>query len=504
MKKKTKLIIMGIVLLLLIGAVTGVVIHNKIVEANTPEEESSSIVYSDLFRTDVEKIQSITMTCGDDTYTLLPDGKTETGSIIWVMKEHPDWDLFYYVSSVVNMATSFSSYKYIQEDVTDPGRLDEFGLKDPVAIMKVKTTDDECEIHIGNLSSDREYAFCQIVGDDSIYACNGNNYKYATYTSLGLRQAYIEHTPDVEEGRVIELKAQKAGERPVEIYMDDDAIVNYVKGGATYMGTNLKFKEPYDNEALMVFTALQSEYFENLPAVEITDQIDPDCQDLDQYGLSLENPQYRETITTRKGTDENNYTYNTTDYVFGYTYMKGDVTYIYFREADSTYVYGVNADCMEGRLFTPFEFVNKLMYLELITNVESGSVTVDGETTEFSILRQELDEEAGITEENRLSAYYINDTLVEEETFTYFYRMLISVAPDYEIIGEEPITDSSDTCTFTLNLVDGSSKTITYERMSEFYYVTQVGDDTWFATSTSYIDDIREALASAKEAINAQ
>ena len=82
--------------------------------------------------------------------------------------------------------------------------------------------------------------------------------------------------------------------------------------------------------------------------------------------------------------------------------------------------------------------------------------------------------------------------------------MLISVAPDYEIIGEEPITDSSDTCTFTLNLVDGSSKTITYERMSEFYYVTQVGDDTWFATSTSYIDDIREALASAKEAINAQ
>lgn len=503
MKKKTKLIIMSLVVLALIGAVIGVAIHNKNVEANTPVEESSTVISDVLFDMNAAAdLESVKVTCGSDSYTLIQNGTTSTGTLVWAMKEHMDWDLYYQHSRILGMGTKFNVYMTIEENVTDPSRLDEFGLKNPAAILTTTGKNGESHtVHIGNLSSDRAYAFCQLEGDNTVYACDAQYYTFATLTSGGMRQPSIKATIDTENGVLMHLRAQKAGDRPVEIDYDESIVANYVNGGATYIGTNLKFVEPYDNEALMVYTGLQAAYFKELPELEIAEVIDPNCDEKDfaQYGLSEEDPQYRETITFRTG-NEGDYTYTTTDYIFGYTYYSGEFEYIYFREANTNLILGLDMKGMEGRQFTPFEFVNYLMFYEIITNVDSIDLTIDGQKYDLDILRQELDEEKGITEDNRLSAYYINGELVDDEVFTYLYRMLISVAPEYEIVGTEPVMDKKDVVTFTMHLTNGEDKVVTYYRTSEFYYVAQVGDDTWFATGVSYIDAIREALT----AINAE
>ena len=56
--------------------------------------------------------------------------------------------------------------------------------------------------------------------------------------------------------------------------------------------------------------------------------------------------------------------------------------------------------------------------------------------------------------------------------------------------------------TFKYN--DGSEETITYYRLSEFYYVTAADDDIWFACSDTYVDNIVTAMETCLATIEAE
>lgn len=496
MKKKVFLMIVG--LLFLVGLAVGLTMARNSKKAAEESSEVESVVYKNLIDVETGDIASIYVEKPGDSFTLLPGDVSISTGLTWYMKEHADWDLNYTYGSVVSIASKFSAYKLIEENVTDSARLEEFGLKDPVSIIITTMKDGtKYEVHVGNLSSDKSYAFCQLAGDDNVYACNGSNYTYAGYTSGNLRQPMIYHTINTKE-ELISIRVEQAGERTIDIYYDENGVGSGLSDtGGVNLNTHLTFREPYTNGALSVDIGLQRDYFGKLENPEIVKIIDPNCQDLAMYGLSEEAPVYRETITSRSG-KAGSYVYNTTDYVFGYPY-EGE--YIYFREGDSNYVYGVDLKIMDTRRFKPFDFVNKLMFLELVTNVDHGTLTIDGKTTSFRAMRQEIDEENGITAENRLTVYYVNDVLVDEELFTNLFRTMIAVAPEYEILDEEPIMDNNDKVSFTLYLTDGTTATVTYNKISEFYYCTQVGDDIWFTTGTMYIDEIRKALADVMTAI---
>ncbi|MBQ2509349.1 MAG: DUF4340 domain-containing protein, partial [Erysipelotrichaceae bacterium] len=315
---------------------------------------------------------------------------------------------------------------------------------------------------------------------------------YLTYKAKGLRQASISGTLDTK-AFPCKLFMQQKGGLPIDIYYDDAYAAEMQESGIS-LASGFRFNEPYHNDVLAVRGDLQKGYFTSLTMPEVVEVIDADCQNLDEYGLGDE-PEYHEIITTRTGT-EGNYTYNTTDYIFGYRYGEND-EFIYFREGGSNYVFGVEASVLATRSFTPFDFVNKLMFLRSITKVDHGTLTIDGETYSFSALRQELDEANGITEENRLSVYYFNDVLADSDLFLNLYRMMISVSPAYEIL-EEPTYNTGDVISFTLYLTDGTQETVSYYRLSEFYYVAQIDEDHWFAVSTNSFDDIRTSLENLK------
>ncbi len=492
---KKRIIIMAVCLLVLIGAVIGVSIHNKQKAAAEGEESSESFIYSTLIDVDVNNIASIFVTYDGDSYTLIPGETTVTG-INWSMKEHPEWTLSYSSMSIVNLGTKFNTYKLIEENVTDPDRLAEFGLKDPLVRLITTMKDGSLyEVHVGTRSSDHSYAFCQVVGDNNVYACDGNNYTYLTAKAKGMRQVTIQSSMD-SEGFPCELFIQGKGGLPIDIYYDDQYAADMTEAGVA-LASGFRFREPYHNDVLAVRTDLQKGYFATLAMPEVIEVIDADCQNLDQYGLGDE-PEYHEIITTRKGTADN-YVYNTTDYVFGFRYGENN-EYVYFREGNSNIVFGVDASCLSARSSTPFDFVNKLMFIRSIKMVDHGTLTIDGETYTFRALRQELDESAGITEDNRLEVYYFNEQLVESDPFLNLYRMMISVSPAYEML-EEPAYDKNDVVTFTLYMTDGTENTVTYYRMSEFYYVAQIDEDHWFAVSTNCFDDIRTSLEALKKAM---
>ena len=489
MKKRVILMVAG--LLLLIAAVVVVMVHNKNVADNEPSSSSSAIVYANLVENDKENIASITIKTEKDELTFLPSEHTLEGNLTWVLQGHEDWTLIHNYQEIISMGTTFQVYKMIEENVTDLNRLDEFGLKDPTSIVTVVLKDGTVqEFHIGNSSSDHSYVFCQMVGDDTIYAGPIGYRTYSTYTRNTIRLPEI--TEIDTEAEVVSLFMEQRGYRPVQIVLDEEYAFKMKSGETVYLRSPYKFEEPYQNEKVMVAYDLEREYLSNLTTPEMVMTIDADCEDFSPYHLGDDDYMIRETIVTRTG-QEGNYTYNTTDYLFG-DIFGDDGEFIYFREANSNHVMGVDVSCLASRRFKPFEYVNRLIFLNPITNVKSGTVDLNGRVYTFEIEREEVDEDSYVDAEDRLTVYTVNGSLVEADHFASFYRMLIEIAPDYEIQDEEPEYDKNDYLIYTFYEEDGSVDTIEFYRMSEFYYVTQIDDATWFAVAASDITAVAEKM----------
>ena len=493
MSKSKKLIFMVVGILILVAAVIGVTKYNEYQASLEPEESSSSMVLKNLIENEKANIKSINLLTQEDSITLIPNGNKETtGEIIWALEGHEDWKLKNTHSSIASMATLFQVYKEIEKDVTDEARLDEFGLKDPSSIMTVTLKDGTVQqVKIGIVSSDGEYAFCQLVGDDTVYACNSTYSGYANFTKQTIRLETISTSIKTDQ----DLKymfMQKKGSRPVEIQFDDSWLDNVTSQSDVFLMENYKFVEPYTASHIRVRRDLLETYFPALLTPEVAEMVEADCTDFDKYGVGDE-PEYHEIIKTMS-TDGK--TENVTDYYFGYTYGENN-QYMYFREGGSNMVLGIYVDCMEYRSFEPFDFTNKLVYLNTITNIKSGSVTIDGETYEFSVKRQELSEEA--TAEEALSVYRIDGNLVDTDAYLLAYQNMIAVAPDYEIVGEVPDYDESDKVSMTFVYNNGTEETIEYYRLSEFYYVTAADDDIWFACSDAYIEAIADSMVACVE-----
>ncbi len=490
MSKGKKLIFMAVGLILLVAAVIGVTKYNEYQASLEPEESSSSIVLKNLIENEKANIKSINLLTAEDSITLIPNGvKDTTGEIIWALEGHEDWSLKTTHTSIVSMATLFQVYKEIETNVTDQGRLDEFGLKNPKSLLTITMKDGtQQQVKIGILSSDGKYAFCQLVGDDTVYACNSTYSSYARFTKQTIRLEKIENEINFDEDLQY-LFMQKKGERAVEIQYDPSELSSVTSESDVFLMQNYKFIEPYTASHIRVRRDILDTYFKNLIEITVVEMIDADCADFEQYGLG-EEPEYHEIIKTLSADGS---TENVTDYYYGYTYGPNN-EYIYFREAGSSMVLGISADFMASRNFSPLFFVNKLVYLNALTNIQSGSVTLGNETYEFSVKRQDISGQDGAKAEDALAVYRVNDKLVDTDAFLDMYQAMISVAQDYEIVGEEPAYDESDKVSMTFVYNDGTVDTITYYRLSEFYYVTAADDDIWFACSDAYVEAIIEGI----------
>ena len=190
----------------------------------------------------------------------------------------------------------------------------------------------------------------------------------------------------------------------------------------------------------------------------------------------------------------NNYLYTTNEYVFGNEYTNEEGTeMVYFRFSKSNDVLGVPKSEVDKFVFDPYMYVQRVLYMNSIDNVASMKVTIKDQTYDLEFKRGEkqVDEEGNETQDQ---VFKINGQLIEEKSFRTLYTDLIGIMSDYEIYQETPDIDESDMLKIEYEFLDGSTHEITYYRASEFYYVTQVRDDTWFACAYTQFQDILDQL----------
>ena len=510
MSKGKKLLIYGAVLLILIAAVVviGILQDNGIMPGgdSSVEEESSLITASTDYLLQHDKTEISTITVENDavTYTLVSElvesenssGTTTTQN--WKLKEYEDWELTSSsISSLATIGYNLVAVKTVAED-KEAVDLANFGLADPLATVTIKYTDgSEATVTVGDTTPDGTYRYAVVSNQPGVYTVYKSVATYAEYDLTTLRSITINQIATDETLEYVYL--HQKGLRPIELtaWGEDEEHEDI------YDISLLKMVQPYADWDASVVSGNISDMYTNWPSITINKLVEPAAEDLDQYGLGEEDYEYHVNIITsaeyttgEKDADGNEIMrteMHEIDYYFGFETEDG---LIYFRQGGSNDVYTVAATTIDSYDFEPFEYLQKLVYLQNIDLVDSYTVTstADNLHYECSILRQD-ESEVSSTEESsaeRLEVHYLNGKLVEGSPFRTHYQKVIGLTMDYEIL-EKPEYDESDKVTIVYNFTDGTSRTIEFYRLDEWYYVTPWGN-TWMACGTDQFDLMWESF----------
>lgn len=523
MSKGKKLALFAGLILILAAAVIVIAVlqSNGVLQTGEESSEESSFTVEDEYLLQHEKteIASIQVRNSAAEYTLISkltesqdSSGNQTTQQSWNLKDHEDWELTTSaVSSLASIGSALKSTSTIAEKKAEVD-LANFGLDKPYAELTVTYTDgSSVVVSLGDTTPDGSYRYAMLSDRDGIYTVYKSVATYAEYDLTNLREITIEQI-NVEE-ELDYLLLEKKGSRPIEVGRWADG----EKHEGIYDSSVYKFLQPYTWNASVV-TGNISDMFAEYASVSVEKLIEADAADLDKYGLGENSFEHHVKVTTRAEVADSNdsssenssaaeakktYEYHTADYYFGKS-ASDDGSMIYFRQGGSKDVYTVKASSLDCFNFDAFEYLQKLVFLYNIQDLDGYTVsgTANGKTYEASILRQNESEISSVEDSSaeRLEVFYINGSLVDDSAFKKQYQRVIGVAIDYEITSEEgkPAYDPKDKITLEYHFSDGTSHTVEFYRLNEFYYVTPWGD-SWMACNAKQFDDMWDGFAAFEE-----
>ncbi len=529
MSRGKKLILLLIVLVVAIAAYVGIRAYQKAHpeeptnDGQEVESDSSYAGYGNILDFEEDDIESIRIVNALDDFTLVYTENNENENeedFHWAIEGHEKWTLDHEtVNNTVEIASSLFANRVADENaVANERNLADFGLAEPLSTITVTLKDGTVlTISVGNRTADGKYYYGMLEGDNAIYTLGRNAGNTAEFTALGLR--YISSLDIYKENSSLYyLLIENDTGRNTEInYMgiyDSGDSMEYYNAGTR----NLSYGGDFAYDKVLFVTGNIDDIFQAMPDTVLPeDQIEDGAADLDQYGLG-EKPRHHLVLTYRTQLQENDlsdleeakkagvdvgitdddlvvdpedgytYIYTTNEYYFGDEYTKEDGTQmVYFRFAESNDVFGVPKSVVDQFDFEPYMYVQRVLYMNNIKNVKSMKVTIDGVAHDFEFKRGEVtvDDEG---KEQQDVVYKIDGKLIDTDLFVDLYQALIGVMSDYEIYGEEPEYDESDSLQIDYEFLDGSTHSITYYRSDDFYYVTPVGKDCWFACAYTQFD----------------
>lgn len=512
MSKGKKLLIYGAVLLILIAAVVviGVLQDNGVMPGGDSSVEESSLITASsdyLLQHDKTEIATITVKNDEAEYTLVSEltkAEDSSGTVTqnWTLKEYKDWELTSSsISSLATIGYNLVAVKTVAED-KEAVDLANFGLDDPLADVTIVYTDgSEATVSIGDTTPDGSYRYAVVSNQPGVYTVYKSIATYAQYDLTTLRSITINQIATDETLEYVYL--HQKDKRPIELAAWEEG----EKHEGIYDMSSLKMLQPYADWDASIVSGNIHDMYAAWPTISIQKLIEPEAKDLEKYGLSEDNYEYHVNIITsaeyttgEKDADGNEIMrteMHEIDYYFG---LETEDGMIYFRQADSNDVYTVSAVTVDSYDFDAFEYLQKLVFLQNIDLLDSYTVTSTAQdlTYECSILRQD-ESEVSSTEESsakRLEVHYLDGKLVDGSAFRTHYQKVIGIAMDYEIM-ETPEYDKSDKITFVYNFTDGTSRTIEFYRLDEWYYVTPWGE-TWMACGTDQFDLMWESFEALK------
>lgn len=415
MIKTRNLIILGVVLVLLVGAAVGV--HFLLKEEESPAVDLNNLSSSsvEIFKVDEDAVSEIHAEVGGEIFSFVRSGEE------WQLNGFPDVKLkSSSVDSLLSNLATVTGEKKITDSADD---ISIYGLNEPLASYTLMLNDGgQKTLLLGNQDPVSKSYYFNVKGETAVYtvySTRGDSLLrelsyYRDDTLLRVNTTSLNYISIHSGGSTIELELRTSGEG--ENQTSD-----------WWMTKPRQKKTDAQRVSENILTKLESWTIQEF----VYDGTENDAQ----YGLS--SPVGIILLKDSAGTAQTFEIGNKTD----------DNRYI--RVSGSDGVYTVSADAVEFFNVDPFLLIEKFVNLENIDNVNSIEVkNAQGAAHTLSILRD------GENESYQLDG---NDT--EEKKFKTMYQSVIGLTADG--FSQNPQKGAA-LYTVVYHLTDGSSKTYEY------------------------------------------
>ncbi|MGN1317826.1 MAG: DUF4340 domain-containing protein [Lachnospirales bacterium] len=444
MKKKLAFMILAVLILsvLIILYVLGNSKDNKALE-----DTSESLNSDDIYVTDIKNTTEISISNDTDSFILKlnNDNYTVSGYENNTISQ----------SDIKYVFLSFSKLKCVDIVEENAENLAKYGLDTPKAKVSIKG-DSSINIFFGNLTADNKYRYVT-VDNKKIYIINASVSNFA-FSQVKSFISSVVTTIEAKNVNYVNIKTQNQPEILIENDENNEVLKNYTSTSGL---SALLMKSPI-KDAIVYPTNMQEFVLGDLSQISISDVAELNLDNLSKYGL--DNPKdiitikdSSKTLTLKKGNDK-------------------DENSVYVLIDDRPEVYVMTKDS-----FNLFESVNIMDFIQTFVRLYSRSLVdgIDYKTPRGSYkieMRTEGDnkiavDSEGVKRDNRND--YIDDILIDKESFGDFYELLSGISFDSIKYNEEK-NNSSPLYTITYNLSEGKADKVEfYEYNNSFCYILQ-------------------------------
>lgn len=255
--------------------------------------------------------------------------------------------------------------------------LAQYGLDNPpVSVIGDIKERKSIILHIGNKTVDGSNYYVRLDDDKTVYLIQSSVGNYFMADIADLRDATL---PNIDPRFIRHLYIEAKGNKPIEIA--------YKTGIDTKKAANgiglYTLIQPYETPKEINYLKYDEIIKKTLPRFIAEKKfVDDQPVDLSTYGL--DNPILRLKL---KSSNEEMAITKEVDILFGDTF---DGDYVYFKYADRDTIYGMRNDFMDPLLkVTPFDIVDKSIYIVNIKDIKELEVSINNSSYIFEIKHSE-------------------------------------------------------------------------------------------------------------------
>ncbi len=468
MKKKLYMLIGAIVIL---AALFGIYLFMTSSAPDEPETENTDIVMEDL-GTQIVKADYVKSFSLKNSQINLNFNKKGNS---WYID---GYDNSFNASAIAGMASVFTSLyadSVIEENAEDMAK---YGLAEPSAVA----SNDDVTINVGTITTDNKYYYVNLNDSNTVYMVNSARLNALLY---GFNDIIDKSLPKIDTNSVQEISvdfSDESDKRDIVIKYDKDNPIAKEYSEKNGLAT-LVMEKPVSNILVYPYN-LQSSILKNSDSINIKDLADIKPVDLTQYGL--DNP-----ICTIHLADND----NSINIKVGNVVTNDDDTrtaYVMVNGRPEVFT-------MDYRAIKPFidakiaDFVEKFVSLYQRSKVKS--ISIEGSSNYDIQFKSEGENDFrdidGVSKDYRNT--YINNKLVDKETFTDFYELIVGISFDEIMDRTEP--ESNPEIIITFNLMDGSKEVDKYYNYNDSFYVVNKGEGSSMLVSKQ---TVRKVLSEAE------
>ena len=530
MKNKTvKMILAVVVLGVCCGAYAGVktyVAHQEKEESKEEAEESTTV-----FTASTDNIKSLNFMVDDTETTFEKDNDS------WVKKDETDFPVNQSTLDSAASAVASIESDRVLDDVDD---LAEYGLDSPSNTIKIVTKPDDEDgddttttLYVGDEnSSTRQYYIKKDDDDKTVYLVDSSCVE--PFTKTLNEYAQMEDFPAISSTDTI-TKISVDGDKSYKLTKNADTSVWSVKGdGDEEKADSATVSSLVSSFGSMAYNSLadykcedKSKYGLDKPYATITvdyqeevtddsedtsetaDEATPSAEetgdDVEQDSTEATNIESDETVSKSTDEETEEVKETSTDAEQSKTVdkqltilvgNKADDSNRYVMVNDSSEVYTMSEDTLSALTDKSEEdFWDMTVSYVSVNNLASLKVNYQGSDYKVNVSRETSTDDDGNDKET--VTYKLNNSDLDETTFTTFYNKLINMAAQKRLTDKyEPDGSAELTATFTEE--DGDTLEVAYYSYDTNYYAAVV-DNKVYLVNKMNVKDLFTAFESVAE-----